>query len=245
MSVLYVYAMKNDSGFAPSISENLLTLTCCKRKLRSSAQEQIMRGNDVWVLGLCGKGLAGRTKERVYSPVYLAQIHEALPMADYYRDDKYKTQFDHAAYKVVNGELISTENNPHKYNGQLIESDIKGGFALLSRRFVYWGNLCGQSGTELKEDYPVIYKGYGGKKGIIDHYRDHIIDAEFPDISERFAKYSWFPGENEAKILSAVTINGNKLNSGTVKSSCAMVSMEEEVDDESEISISLCSCGGK
>ena len=56
-TVVYIYALTNDSGFAPCVDNDWLTLTCCKGGvkggMRKSAAKEFLVGNEVFLLGLC------------------------------------------------------------------------------------------------------------------------------------------------------------------------------------------------
>ena len=42
-SILYVYVMINDKGFAPCLDENLLTLACCKGGKRGGMRTAVYK----------------------------------------------------------------------------------------------------------------------------------------------------------------------------------------------------------
>ena len=112
-TVLYVYAMTNDSGFAPCVAEGLLTLACCKggKKggMRLSAAKHFKNNDDVWVLGVCGKRLANKYGKTAYSPVYLARITNVTEMTEYYTNTKYSGRADAKAYELKNGKFVEVK----------------------------------------------------------------------------------------------------------------------------------------
>lgn len=201
MTSLYVYVMTSDSGFAPCIYGGLLTLACCKKRTRRMAARDYYNKNEVWVLGVCGKGLSKGTN-RAYKPIYLAKVTDVKKMVDYYSTNEYEERVDHTAYKVLdNGKLKATENNPHTEKNQ--QKDIEGEFVLFSDNFVYWGDKCGEEITDIEKDFPQIFHSCieGNLKcGIDRHNSDHIVERNFEEFSEKVKTWDWFP-KSGAKII--------------------------------------------
>lgn len=235
--VLYVYAMTNDSGFAPCIKDNLLSLACCKGGknggMRKSAGNDFNAGNEVWVLGVCGAGLASSNEKMKYNPVYLAKIDNVIEMTEYFESgNQYKGRFDHIAYSTIDGVLKSQPENPHTDENDQ-KKDINGKYVLLSNHFVYWGEKCGESGLELRELYPAIFKGDGTKKGVEEHYRGYLVDRDFVfNVESDLSKFNWFPEQDKCNIITTKSISGE------------YVYTEEEDNCEEEHIVCL-SCGGK
>ena len=166
--ILYTYIMTNDTGFAPAVKDSLLTLACCKPKLRISANKNFKNkkknsDKEVYILALCGKQLAkncecGNKKysmeDRMYAPVYFARVTDVIEMKDYYSRKNYnekslKYRADHAAYSVKNGVLIpadSTEKNPHgtSLNDKEVQTDMSGKYVIVSENYIYFGADCGK-----------------------------------------------------------------------------------------------------
>lgn len=69
---LYSYIVATDKGFAPCVTKNLLTLACCKPKIRSTA-----RPGD-WVMGTTSK------RKGPGKMVFLARISEKVTFREYY-----------------------------------------------------------------------------------------------------------------------------------------------------------------
>ena len=204
--VLYVYAMTHDSGFAPCIKDNLLSLACCKGGKNGGMRKAVALDfqnpeNEVWVLGLCGKSLAAENSQMIYNPVYLARIDKVIEMTEYFESqNEYEGRNDHRAYRTVNGKLESQPENPHIHKADQ-ERDINGGYVLFSNHFVYWGEKCGESGLEIRALYPAIFKGDGIKKGIEEHYRGYLVDRNFSfDIEADLSEFEWFPTQNKCNI---------------------------------------------
>ena len=229
--------MTNDSGFAPCIKDDLLSLACCKGgknggMRKAIAQDFFNSENEVWVLGLCGKGLAANNTQMIYNPVYFARIDNVIEMTKYFEfGNEYSERSDHKAYKTINGELESQPENPHTEKSEQTK-DKNGKFVLLSNRFVYWGEKCGESGSELKVLYPAIFKGDGNKQGIEQHYRGYLVDRDFEcNIESDLAKFNWFPSDGKCNIITTKSISGEYV-----------YFEDEDCEDEHKICLS---CGGK
>ena len=146
-------------------------------------------------------------------------------------DNKFAGRNDYRAYKTVNGELESQPENPHT-DAYEQQKDINGKYVLLSEHFVYWGEACGESGTEIRALYPAIYKGDGTKSGIENHSRGYLVDRNFIfDIEADLGGFDWFPSNGGCNIISAKAISGEYV-------------YIEENDEEDEHEVCL-SCGGK
>ena len=78
---IYVYKLVVDSGGAPCVSGNLLSLALCKPKNRKTA------GKDSFVFGFGGKGY----KERL---IYIARVTAKLEGNVYYRRREYARRPD-------------------------------------------------------------------------------------------------------------------------------------------------------
>ncbi len=234
-TVLYVYAMTNDSGFAPCVQNNWLTLACCKggKKggLRKSAANDFIKGSDVWILGLCGKKLASDDKEKVYMPIYLARIDETILMTDYYADNGKCSGRKDNVYQVENEKLVPKKNNPHNQQDQ--EKDVGGQWVLASHNFVYWGDKCGSSGKEIEVEFPSIFHTSPDdkkKKGIDEHYRGYMVDRNFVGFVESVEKWEWFPPSGQC----------NKIGDSTNDD------IRTDEDDNNEEEVKTCfSCCGK
>lgn len=74
---LFSYIVRSDSGFSPNPYHGICTLACCKPGIRRSA----MVGD--WVAGLTSKGSG-------YDLIYAMKVGEALPIADYWRDTRFR-----------------------------------------------------------------------------------------------------------------------------------------------------------
>lgn len=163
---VYRYTMTNDSCFAPSITENYLTLACCKggiksgSSMRESAWENFSNGDSVWVIGVAGKDLIEKGKDLIekgeslesfwYHPVYIAKITECVQIEKYYDRSnpgtkRFSAQKDWNSYKYIDGKFESQEGvNEHHGKDKEIEREkdtLQGSHVLVSGKesFHYFG----------------------------------------------------------------------------------------------------------
>ena len=149
-TILYIYRMTNDTGFAPCVDDGLLTLACCKGgRIRKGKPERygirywIGSGRDhididrdnVFVIGLYGGKL-----------LYLARISSTMKMTKYYSgisngrlDDIYSVEDgkDELKWKGIRG---IADNKIHGNDPKQQKRDEKGEYVLLSNEYIYLGN---------------------------------------------------------------------------------------------------------
>ena len=210
-TVVYIYAMTNDSGFAPCVQGNWLTLACCKGGIRGgmrkSAASEFFAGNNVYLLGLCGKTLS---RETAFSPIYFAKVDEVIAMEDYYADGGRSAGRKDDVYKVVNGELHSKPNNPHKTK-DLHDKDRGGSYVLCSHQFTYWGNKRGESGHEIEQRLYEVFAGIRNRQS----FRGHLACRNLNSFEEAVASWDWFPKQSDkCNIISRRSIRGDSVAGG-------------------------------
>lgn len=146
MNIYYFYRMTDDTGNAPCMFElnytptpNLLTLACCKSKMRNTIGKIITNKNtsdNIFVIG----ALKGRI-------IFVAKINEAILMIDYFSNEKYRKRMD-CIYEVIknsNGDsiVIRRKNYNLSFHGEkepeAHKNDLNGRYVLLSNDFVYYG----------------------------------------------------------------------------------------------------------
>ena len=159
--ILYPYVMTYNTGFAPCIYENMLSLACCKTKLRYKIGTTIKASSEheehTYIMGLCGKGLLKRNQVKFgsdiekleYSPIYIARVTDVVSCEEYYSKKEFAKRPD-CKYKYQNGHWAVKENNPH-YDGKKVETiDFRDtidlsynksepNYVLLSDEYIYWG----------------------------------------------------------------------------------------------------------
>ncbi len=240
-TVLYIYAMTNDSGFAPCVDDGWFTLACCKGGVKGGMRKKVAEdynteGNNVYVLGLCGKGLANGNEAMIFSPIYLAKIDDVIEMKDYYKKTEEKGSWKNKrankrtddVYSISsNDNLEPTKCNPH--NEEDIKKDIGGRYVLCSRRFTYWGDACGtKNENDIEDSFPDLFARIRKRT----RFRGYMVDRDFSEFEKEIDKWNWFPQEgDQPNIISKDSIN-KKL----------YVSKHDNDDEE----IVFCgNCGGK
>jgi hypothetical protein len=131
---LYSYIVAHDGGFVPCATPKLLTLACCKPKIRRVARE----GD--WVMGTTPK------KRGAGKLVFLARVTKKLTFEEYYdrvprarRDNIYRLRSP-GRYTQVKTE----DHGPHNK-----KRDLSADAVLLSEEFVYYGG----SAISIPESY--------------------------------------------------------------------------------------------
>lgn len=143
MTCVYIYRLASDTGLAPCVQNDLLSLAVCKGgQMRNGAS--ISTGLRFWV---GNKTHADFTKDDVYvigtykdNFLYLAKITAVVPMTDYFNgqssgrlDDIYESNGkDLKRNKKLRKENIHTQ--PDR-----IKKDIAGKYVLLSDKYIYLG----------------------------------------------------------------------------------------------------------
>ena len=140
---IYVYKIVVDSGGAPCVSRNLLSLAICKPKIRKSA------GKTSFVFGFGGK----EYEERL---IYIARVTARLERDAYYRRREYARRPD-CIYRVENGRPVLKTSAKYHFTSDHRKKDVgfhfEKAFVLLSDDFRY----LGRKGTDdYKKRYPTI-----------------------------------------------------------------------------------------
>ena len=125
--LIYAYSMVWDTGFAPSVNKNTLSLACCKTYLRYKVAQELMSGaQDIYIIGLMGTQMARRHQllDQKYAPVYIARIKESVTTEEYYSNPKYASRPD-AQYLFEEGKWFFKPNNPHhSFEGQTADEPL-------------------------------------------------------------------------------------------------------------------------
>ena len=215
-TVVYVYTMTNDSGFAPCVQNNWLTLSCCKGGLdggmRKSAAMEFISGNTVYIIGLCGEQLKTRN-EMLFYPVYMAKLDEVIPMTSYYMINGRAINRIDDVYTTVNNQLQPKPNNPHSPAEQ--EKDKCGMYVLCAHQFTYWGDKCGSSGAEIERDVLMLPEYTSSiKNAFCSHrgIRKYRVDRNFVEFEILINKWEWFPKGDFCNIISNYSISGKNIN---------------------------------
>ena len=159
---LFAYTMVWDTGFAPCVSAEKLTIACCKSNMRYTIAKSFdTKDKDIYVMGLLGKDMAKRQRLSecyCYTPLYMARISNIEKVMEYYADDPPNRADKKYLFKSDNWYI--RKGNPHHPNATYKdgiaeltefkkERDImylpkstsmpKYNYVLESDRFVYFG----------------------------------------------------------------------------------------------------------
>ena len=137
---VFSYIVVHDSGFSPNPFHNLLTLACCKPKIRQTANV-----DDIII------GLSTGSKRVVFA----VQVAKVIGFEQYWADPEYRSRrpimnspriIDRAGdniYEPVSGgyrQLHSFHSNPDgSENADRKRTDLGGNYVLTGERFTYWG----------------------------------------------------------------------------------------------------------
>jgi hypothetical protein len=139
----YFYKLMVESGGAPCVYRDLLSLAICKPSIRASANV----GD--WIFGFGAKSTIG---EKL---IYVAEVTEKLPNGSYYQKSKYTKRPD-CIYQWHKDRLAWKSGSKFHEGGQ--EKDIGGppydkAAVLLSQNFRYLGR---EGSEDYKNAYPII-----------------------------------------------------------------------------------------
>jgi hypothetical protein len=122
---IYVYKMVVDSGGAPCVWRNVLSLAICKPKIRKSACEGSL------IFGFGGK----RLRERL---IYIAEVTEKPKVGEYYRSAKFQNRPD-CIYEDLSGKARRKETAEyHAFTDERkkdVGNKFQNAYVLLSRNF--------------------------------------------------------------------------------------------------------------
>ena len=125
MTRIWRYILKNDSGFAPCIDDDILTLVCCKPFIRRHAK----KGD--WIIGYFPKKLG---RGRV---AWAGRVSEKVPLGVYEKDHPGRRD---AIYRLVGHDASGAENLkyiPNKYHDEKRSQRDKSGVNAL-----IWCTTC-------------------------------------------------------------------------------------------------------
>lgn len=146
---IFRYVVRLDRGGSPNPSGGWCTLAACKPVIRRTA-----RPGD-WVVGL--------RRIRHDEVVYAMQVEEVLPLADYWRDARFRSRRpgrsetpDNLYKPAPDGRLARVPNPLH--DATHTARDLSGVNALVSRRFWYFGDASPQLPANLVH---LVHAGQG------------------------------------------------------------------------------------
>lgn len=212
---LFAYKMTHDSGFAPNPFWGYLTLATCKPKIREHK-----RPGD-WIAGFTSKTLCGDWvgDERL---VFLMQVDEKVALADYFEDGRFESRIPRpspaaAVYRcgdniyrplVPNArDAREFEQVPHsQHDPEEQEHDLQGRYALIARRFVYFGVEALRVPRQVRPNVPTGQSGHGTEtrdRTRVQGFIDYVFGTARAPVIAR--PHQWPPGDASWKGLDAAT----------------------------------------
>lgn len=190
---IYIYNMTFDSGFAPCVDNDILTLACCmggkKGGMRKSIGKALIKDgiNEVWILGLCAKTLCAQKRSQV---VYSACVkkEDLLTAYDYFGDPEYSHRKDaiYGVQKDSDGQemiyLKESTGGIHNSEDDLIK-DENGQYVIKTQKFTYWG----ENSVSIRSDFRelAVY--------MEAHPRNYHVMTDLEDIQKLMAcKAIWY-----------------------------------------------------
>ena len=117
---IYAYTLVTDSGFAPAVKDGLLSLACCKTRLRYKIWNQFKSGKtNIFLIGLSGVQLQKKitkdisAKDVTYYPFYIARITDAVSTKEYFDGNSIYASRPDCQYMLKDDTWWYKNNNPH------------------------------------------------------------------------------------------------------------------------------------
>lgn len=155
---VFSYVMVHDTGFSPNPFRGVLTLACCKPRIR-----RVANVGDIIV------GLSSRSEHVVYA----AQVADVIGFEEYWTDPQYherrpvmtSPQIVHRVgdniYEPVDGGFRQLPSSHSRSDGSEDSgtkwTDLGGNHVLVCERFTYWG----RSGPALPDELQFLAVGRG------------------------------------------------------------------------------------
>ncbi len=157
-TMLRSYVVRVDHGFAPNPYGGILTLTCCKPRIRKVAQV------GSWVLGTHRTGVNSK------AVCFLGQVSEALDLDAYARDPRFKEKDssphgagDRIYVRNAGGHLVQLRNRRH--GPEHFADDTSVDRMLVMNKFWYFGDNIQELPPHI---VPSVVKSNQGHKNISD-----------------------------------------------------------------------------
>lgn len=183
---LYSYVMTSDTGFAPSVSNGVLSLATCKPDIRRLASDD----RHDFVMGIRGRTLARKTNTGPRRLVYLAEISEKIGFDSYYNSAEFKGRKDNI-YHRLGKSWIQDKNPYHKHVNR--KTDLKSPTVLVSRRFLYFG----RNAIELNHEHFTTFVRMSRKYKVSDLGDESLrkLESIFDEYETSICKWA-VPTEN-------------------------------------------------
>ncbi|MCI6547196.1 MAG: hypothetical protein MR415_00925 [Coriobacteriaceae bacterium] len=203
MHPLHIYKMTSDTGFAPCYQDGLLSLVCCKPRMRRSIhnkwEAQADGDRSIYAMGVAGKGLA--KKDPLCEPgsiVWFARINDVISMEDYYRTEQIVVldskgtarslslagREDHKAYVLRNGQLESAGYGINKHDLWPTRDQLDANSAKLPDALKISGDGTGRNLDKLREVAGCLPSKHEYEYGINNMRKD--LEGEWAILSTEF-----------------------------------------------------------
>lgn len=177
MPTLFTYRIKHDTGFAPNPFGGTCTLVTCKPKIRLAA----MPGDWIAAIAASNKEV-GKNRNRL---VYVMRVSKKLTMEEYDQQTqkglkiKIADTSSNDPVKRVGDSIFDFRHDPpkprpsmHSHSPKTLAKDQRGGFALLSDHFYYFGDKA----IELPDGMLAIFPQTQGHRSTAnDEFLDGFI----------------------------------------------------------------------
>ncbi|MCD6477947.1 MAG: hypothetical protein J7K87_03005 [Candidatus Aenigmarchaeota archaeon] len=190
-NILRVYTMRCDTGFAPCVKDNWISIACCAPPVRQYATE------DDYVLGISGRLMEKRKGVGIpyHTPIFLMKVTERLTFDEYFHDERFKGRVDNIYKKNEKGKYVQTRFHVkderyiavHEGDDDWRESE----YVLVSNDFYYFGNFWKKDsfltmwGRELCKKIDFSYVAGGNAKHVS---LDKDIAERIITIRKRYKK---------------------------------------------------------
>jgi len=147
MSRIWRYSLVHDTGLAPCVDQNILTLTCCKPDIRKAA----CKGD--WVIGFVSatvrRGLVA----------WVGKVSEIMTLGEYGSRFAKRTDalYRLHGYDADGSELLHNLHRKYHPDDQSQATDRRGRNALIFDPFWYWGRNAVAAPPDIAEwwDYHI------------------------------------------------------------------------------------------
>jgi len=179
---LHMYTMVVDSGFAPHVKDDLLSLACCAGYTREHTNEK------TYVMGVSGSSMKGVKK---HLPIYFMEVTNKITFEEYFEDTSYEGRVDNI-YKRDGKKYERTIEKSTIYDDRYENEHIKGNdpkkseHVLLSDDFYYFGNKCNTGGLDKKMKQLCENIGFSYTAG--GHYKKVTDEKIIKDLIKYFEK---------------------------------------------------------
>jgi len=173
MNRIFFYKLTNDSGVAPCVDANLLSLAICKPMIRVKAKEGDL------IFGFAANSLRGDNRPGDNRLIYIARVTDKVCNGEYYREKKFADRED-CIYRYRRGRFVwyrGAHGPEHLTHDLGNPPEYPRAQVLLSNDFRYFG----ADGTDdYKTRFPRIRKavetlGRGQRVNLGEELRDELL----------------------------------------------------------------------